>query len=111
MRVAGSSSLHLATRNNIRLALDCMQGALYDWCSGVIPFMKEQLSDCKRGRIKNFGYSSILVSFFFERVLGLSPIAPFPVRSLRHPKLSRWGDIFLCQGGGGSVQSAYDDDF
>ena len=25
--------------------------------------------------------------------------------------MSRWGDIFLRQGGGGSVQSVYDDDF
>ena len=52
-----------------------------------------------------------LVSFFFERVPCLSPTAPLPVRSPRQSRLSRWGDIFLCQGGGGSVQSVYDDDF
>ena len=73
--------------------------------------MRKQLSDCKRGRRKNFGYSSILVAFFFERVPGLSPAVPLPVRSPRQPRLSRWGDIFLRQGGGGSVQSVYDDDF
>ena len=111
MRVARSSSLHLATWNHMRLAVDCMQGALYDWCSGVIPIMRKQLSDCKRGRRKNFGYSSILVAFFFERVSGLSPAVPLLVRSPRYPRLSRWGDIFLRQGGGGSMQSVYDDDF
>ena len=110
MRVAGSSSLHLATRNQMRLAVDCMQGALYDWCSGVIPIMRKQLYDCKRGRRKNFGYSCMLVAFSFERVPSLSPAVPFPVRSPRQPRLSRWGDIFLRQGGGGSVQSVYDDD-
>ena len=73
--------------------------------------MKRQLSDCKRGRRKNFGYSSILVALFFERVLGLSPTIPLPVRSPRQPRLSRWGDIFLRQGGGDTVHSVYDDDF
>ena len=44
-------------------------------------------------------------------MLGLSPAVPLPVRSPCQPRLSRWGDIFLRQGGGGSVQSVYDDDF
>ena len=103
VRVAGSSSLHLATRNQMRLAVECLQGAIYDWCSGVISIMRKQLFDCKRGRRKNFSYSSTLVAFFFERVLGLSPAVPLPVRSPHQPRLSRWGEIFLCQGGGGSV--------
>ena len=30
VRVTGSSSLHLATQNQMRLAVDCLQGALYD---------------------------------------------------------------------------------
>ena len=50
VRVAGSSSLHLATRNQMRLAVDCIQGAQYDSCSGVFPIMRKQLFDCKRGR-------------------------------------------------------------
>ena len=83
VRVAGSLSLHLATQNQMRLAVDCMQGALYDWCSGVIPIMRKQLSDCKRGRKKNFGYSSMLVAFLFEIVSGLSPAVPLPVHSPR----------------------------
>ena len=86
-------------------------GALYDWCSGVVPIMKRQLSDCKRGRRKNFGYAIILVSFFFERVTGLNLAIPLPVRSPHQPRLSRWGDIFLRQGGGDTVHSVYDDDF
>ena len=73
--------------------------------------MKKQLYDCKRGQQKNFGYSSILVSFFFERVLGLSPAVTLPVRSPHQAILSRWGEIFLRQGSGGSVQSVYNDEF
>ena len=30
VRIAGSSSLHLATRNQMRLVVNCMHGALYD---------------------------------------------------------------------------------
>ena len=73
VRIAGSSSLHLATRNQMRLAVDCTQGFLYDWCSGVVPIMRKQLSDCKRGRQKKFRYSSILVAFFFFESTRVEP--------------------------------------
>ena len=73
--------------------------------------MNKQLSDCKRGRRKKFGYSRILVAFLFERVPGLSPAVPLPVSSPRQPRLSKWGEIFLRQGGSGSIHSLYDDDF
>ena len=56
VRLSGSSGLHMATRNQMRVAVDCFRGALYDWFSGIAPFMNRQLSDCKRGRHKNFGY-------------------------------------------------------
>ena len=95
VRVTGSSSLHLATQNQMRIAVECLQGALFDRCLGVIPIMKKQLSDCKRGRRKNFSYSSILVAFFFERVPSLSPIVPLPYFYPRQPRLSRWGEILL----------------
>ena len=78
VRVAGSSSLHLTTRNHIRIAVECLQGDLFGWCLGVILIMKKQLSDRKKGRHKNYGYSSILVSFFFERVPALNPTIPLP---------------------------------
>ena len=55
VRVAGSSSLHLATQNQMRLAIDCMQGALYDWCLGVILIMRKQLSNYKRAGGNVFG--------------------------------------------------------
>ena len=95
VRVAVSSSVHLVTWNQMRIAVECLQGALYDWCSGVIPTMKKKLSDYKRGRQKKFDYSSILVAFFFQRVPSISPIVPLLVSSPRHPRLSKWGEIFL----------------
>ena len=111
VRVAGYSSLHLATRNQMRIGVECLQGTVFDCCSGIIPIMKKQLSDCKRGRRNNFGYSSVLVAFFFERVPAISLAVPLPEFSPRQPRLNRWGEIFLLQGSSGSVQSVYDDDF
>ena len=111
VRLAGSTGLHMATRNQMRVAVDCFRGALYDWCSGVLPIMKRKLSDCRRGRRKNFGYASILVAFFFERVPAMSPAIPLQVIHPRQLRMSRWGDIFLHHGGGDVVQSVYDDEF
>ena len=51
------------------------------------------------------------MAFFFERVPGLSPAVPLPISSPRQPRPSKWGEIFLRQGGDGSVQIVYDDDF
>ena len=44
-------------------------------------------------------------------MLGLSPAVPLRVHCPRQPRLSRWREIFLRQGGRGSVESVYDDDF
>ena len=48
VRLAGSTGLHMATRNQMRVAFDCFRGALYDWCLGVTSIMRRQLSNCKR---------------------------------------------------------------
>ena len=110
-RVAGSSTLHLATWTHMCIGVECLRGLVYDWCSGLVPIMKIQLFDCKRGRKKNFIYTIILVSFFFKRVFALSPAVILPSCPPREPRLMRWGKIFLQQGGGGGVKSGYDYDF
>ena len=95
----------------MRIVVEFLHGTVFDWCLGIILIMKKYLSDCKRGRQKNFGYSSVLVDFFFERVLAIIPAVPLLAFSHRQPRLIRWGDIFLRQGASGSVQGVYDDDF
>ena len=110
-RVVGSSTLHLETQTHMCVMVECTCSTLFEGCSGLLPTMKKQLSNCKRGQRKNFGYASILVVFFFERVPALSPTIPLPLISPRQPRITIWGDIFLHQGGGGGVKSGYDDDF
>ena len=48
-RFSGSPALHLETWMHMHVEVECMQGALFEWCSGYLPIMKKQLSDCKRG--------------------------------------------------------------
>ena len=95
----------------MRVALECIQGIVFDWCWGMIPIMRKQLSDHKRGRRKNFGYSSILAAFFFKRFPSTILAIPLPTFSPHHPRLAKWGEVFLHQGGRGSVHGVYDDEF
>ena len=84
-RIAWLASLHQASRPMIFYAVECMRPTLYDWSTTFLSNMKQQLTDCKMGRVQNFGFSSILSTFSFERVPGISPkvdIAPHGVRDL-----------------------------
>ena len=53
--------------------VECLRPMLYDWCTSLLANMKSQLTKYKQGRKRNFGFTSILCSFFFERVPGLGP--------------------------------------
>ena len=63
-------------------SVECMRPMVYDWSTSLLITMKQQLTDCKLGRIKNFRYASILRTFFFERVSGLIPRVDVPPHSL-----------------------------
>jgi hypothetical protein len=71
--ISGSASLHQASRPLMFYVVECLRPTVYDWCTSLLANMKSQLMDCKQGRKRNFGFASILCSFFFEWVPGLSP--------------------------------------
>ena len=56
VRIIGYSMLHLATRTQMQIVVECMQGIVFDWCLGMISIMRKQLSHCKRGHGNKFGY-------------------------------------------------------
>jgi hypothetical protein len=72
--------------------------------------MKSQLMDCKQGRKRNFGFASILCSFFFEWVPGLSPRVEIIPHGPRDPSMSWWTDV-MRRLGGGRVPTPYNDEF
>lgn len=67
-RAAGAQALHEVTKNQLLLASECMNPNIFDWATTVTANMKRQLTKCKRGKMKQFGYGSILVSFILERL-------------------------------------------
>ena len=58
--------------------VECMRPIVYDWSTALLSSMKQQVSDYKMGRVRNFGFCNILSTFFFERVPGLSPRVDVP---------------------------------
>jgi hypothetical protein len=61
--------------------------------------MKKQLTKCRNGRLKQFGYESILVSFFLERVLVLRLQVEWGIPSPQDPWMKIWLDLMARHGG------------
>ena len=62
------------------------------------------------GRVRKFGFDSILSTFFFERVLGLSPIVEIPPHRVRDLAQRCWENV-MRRLGGGRVANPYRADF
>ena len=66
--IAGSTSAHLASKSQVLTSIQATEGVVFDWCSGLLENLKDQLTRCREGRYKQFVYGSILACFFFQRV-------------------------------------------
>jgi len=105
-RAAGAQAPHEATKNQLLLASECMNPTIFDWATVVTINMKRQLTKCKRGKLKQFGYGSILVSFILERLpifQGQGAIVADPVP--REPRMAHW--VALMPRGGGDQQMSW----
>ena len=99
-RIAGLASLHQASWPLMFYAAECMRPTIYDWSTTLLSNMKHQFSECKVGRVWNFGFSSILSTFFFQRVPILSPRVDVPLHEVRDPSQRHWADAMRRLGGG-----------
>jgi len=99
-RAAGSLQPHLASRGNVMTAVRCTDGEVFDWVTAVHGGLTEQLSKAKRGRAKQFGYGSLICSFFLQRIPAMRPrvsrVAPGP----REPRMAQWTEMMARIGGG-----------
>ena len=86
-RVAGSASLHQASRTQMSIVVECLVH-LYDWCTALLINMKQQLTSIWRAKTKHFGYGTILMKFFFEKIPGLRPKVISSINSPRDPRIA-----------------------
>jgi hypothetical protein len=67
-QMVGSYSPHMDLHRYFQYAIECTEPCVFNWCDGLLRSMKSQLTKRKNRDLKHFGYGSILVSFFLERV-------------------------------------------
>jgi hypothetical protein len=87
-QISGSTSLHQVRMSLMFYVVECLRPTVYDWSTSLLANMKIQLTDCKLGRMRNFGFASILCSFFFERVPTLSPRVEILPHGLHNPTMT-----------------------
>src|SRR5699024_1748363 len=93
-RAAGIQAPHEASKNHLLLAIECLHPTLFDWASAVTTNIKRQLTKCKQGGNEQFGYGSILVTFFLERLsIFRVPGGIVADPMLREPRLNRWAEL------------------
>ena len=51
-----------------KFTIECTEPRVFNWSDTVLHSMKRKLTKCKRGDLKQFGYRSLSVSLFLERV-------------------------------------------
>ena len=87
-----------------------MRPAIYDWSTSLLGNMKQQLIDCNMGRVRNFDFTSILSTFFFECVPELIPRVETTPHGARYPAQLCWVNV-IRRLGGGQVFNPYLEDF
>jgi hypothetical protein len=109
-RITGSAAVHQASRAQMNCAVQCMNAQIYDWSTTLLESMKAQLTACRQRTHRNFGFGTILCSFFFERVPCFSPRMTVRGHLATFPAVCRWAALLPRQGGGRTVE-AFNDDF
>ena len=71
--LCGNMAPHVATKAQMKMDIECFEGTIFNWCEGVLVNMKGQLTRAKNGKLKNFGYGTILISFTLEWIPLLVP--------------------------------------
>ena len=107
--IAGSTSTHLASKSQVMISIHAIEGVVFDWCSGLLANLKDQLTHCPQGRQKQFGYGSILACFFFQRVPHMRSWAAMPSFTARDPAMLKWSGLLVRLGG--RCQPHFSEDF
>jgi hypothetical protein len=89
-RMAGSAAPHMALQSYFQYSLECIEPWVFNWADAVLRNLKKQLTKSRHGDLKQFGYGSLLVSFFYERVPVYRIQADWHFLGPRDPWMLRW---------------------
>jgi len=67
-KLASNVTLHLVNRSYMQYALKYLEPTVFNWCEAILSLMKEQMTKVKSGRMNNFSYGSLLITFTLERI-------------------------------------------
>jgi hypothetical protein len=90
-------------------AIECTEPRVFNWADVVLRSIKKQLTKCRQGELKQFGYGSLLVSFFLEWVPILRLQVEWNIPGPRDPRMLRWCRLMARHVAGPIVK--YDDIF
>ena len=88
------------SRAHMLYAIEAMAPTVFNWVESMLPIFKDQLTKCRQGELKKFGFGSILACFFFERVPQMIPQVVFQSLRARDPRILRWVQVMAHTGAG-----------
>jgi hypothetical protein len=109
-QITGCMAVHQASCAQMNCAVQCMNAQIYDWSTTLLASMTGQLTTCRQRTHRNFGFGTILCSFFFERVPCFSPRMTVQGHLATFPAVCRWAALLPRQGGGRTME-AFNDEF
>ena len=72
-RVFRSQGVHQDSREHMLYAIEALEPMVFNWVESMLPIFKDQLTKCRQGELKQFGFGSILAYFFFKQVPQMRP--------------------------------------
>jgi hypothetical protein len=87
--LAGSTSAHLASKSQMAYALQCVEPRLFNWSAGFLQNVKDQITKCRIGKQKQFGYGSFWFHSFLERIPQMQPQIALIARPVGEPRMER----------------------
>jgi hypothetical protein len=89
-QMPGSATPHMSLQRHFQYAIECMDPRVFNWYKGVLKNMKNKSTKCRNGWLKIFGYVSILVSLFLERVPFLRLWVEWGILAPQYPHMKIW---------------------
>ena len=110
-KLRGITGPHLDLKAQMTIVVERLEPKLFNWCQSLLVNLRDQVTRCKSERQKEFGYGSILVSFFLERVPLLRPQMDLPIPSSTIPRMERWTSLIPRIETSGPPLLSYDEGF